>query len=337
MSPCGALHARYGRIEKISNRICSKIEAMARACSLLLLLVALGGPPAQAADAIYPPGSRLGLVPPSGMITSTNFFGFEDPNTNATITLVSLPAQAYGELERSVSAEVLKREGVALEKRETLSLPAGKAFLVIGHEDKTRSRKWILIGAASNLTALVTMQIPDGAKNLYSDASIRETLATLTVRDTVPVDEQLSLLPFKITDLAGYRVGAIVPGRAVILSDAPLDAPSPAPSQMLVTVAPGGPTQTSEREAFARDVFAAVPNVRDVRIITSEPLRIQGQPGHQILAQARDATGAKSLTVVQWLRFGGGGYLQLVAIAPVEAWPDAYPRFRAVRDGIEPR
>jgi len=253
---------------------------MTRACLLVLLFFALGGDRADAADLVYPPGSRLGLVPPAGMTTSTNFFGFEDPNTNAAIILVSLPVQAYAELERSVSADVLKREGVTLEKRETISLSTGKAFLVIGRQeiDKTKVRKWILIGASSNLTALVA-----------------------------------------------------------ILSDAAPNATAPARSQILVTVGPGGPAQTSERETFARDAFAAISNIRDVRVITSEPLRILGQPGHQILAQARDASGATALTVVQWLRFGGGGYLQIVALAPVETWSDAYPRFRAVRDGIEPR
>src|SRR5438270_13694689 len=89
---------------------------MARLCFVLLLLLTLGAPGAQSADVVYPPGSRLGLAPPSGMVISNNFFGFEDPSTNAAIILASLPAQAYAELERSVSAEVLKREGVTLEK-----------------------------------------------------------------------------------------------------------------------------------------------------------------------------------------------------------------------------
>jgi len=310
---------------------------MTRTGFLLLLTLFLGGSSAEGADVIYPTGSRLGLVPPSGMVLSSHFFGFEDPNTNANIILVSLPPEAYAELERTVSAESLKREGVALEKREAVSLPTGKAFLVIGRGDKTRERKWILIGAAPTLTAFVTVQIPDSAKQLYSDAAIRESLGTLAIRDSVPTDEQLSLLPFKLTELAGYRVGAIVPGRAAILSDTPGDPSSSAPPQILVSVAPGGPAQTSDREAFARDVFAAVPNLRDVRVVTSEPLRILGQPGHQILAQAKDASGARSVTVVQWLRFGGGGYLQIIGGAPIEAWPEAYPRFRAVRDGIEPR
>jgi hypothetical protein len=273
------------------------------------------------------------------MVTSNNFFGFEDPNTNAAIILASLPPEAYAELEKTIGAEALKKQGVTLEKREAMSLSTGKAFLVIGRQevDKIKVRKWILIGSSPALTALVTVQIPETVKNLYSDAAIRVTLATLAIRATVPVDEQLSLLPFKIAELAGFQVGGVVPARAVVLSDAPADTSAQPQPHIFVSVAPGGPAQTGDRDAFARDVFAAIPNVRDIRVITSEPLRIVGQPGHQILAQARDPAGATSLTVVQWLRFGGGGYLQLVGIARADAWHEAYPRFRAVRDGIEPR
>jgi hypothetical protein len=43
------------------------------------------------------------------------------------------------------------------------------------------------------------------------------------------------------------------------------------------------------------------------------------------------------LTVVQWLRFGGSAYLQMIGITRADAWKDAYPRFRSVRDGIEAR
>jgi hypothetical protein len=306
---------------------------------LLVLAVALGAPSLHAAEAVYPPGSRLGIAPPSGMVTSNNFFGFEDPSTNAAVILAALPAEAYGELEKTISAEALKKQGVTLEKREAMSISTGKAFLVIGHQevDKVKVRKWILIGSSPTLTALVTVQIPETAKSLYSDDAIRATLATLAIRATVPVEEQLSLLPFKIAELAGFQVGGVMPGRAVVLSDAPAEALGQPQPHIFVSVAPGGPAQTSDRDAFARDVFAAIPNVRDIRVITSEPLRIVGQPGHQILAQARDSTGAANLTVVQWLRFGGGGYLQLVGIARADAWHEAYPRFRAVRDGIEAR
>ncbi len=304
---------------------------------LLLLACLLGAPSTHAAEVVYPPGSRLGLVPPSGMVTSSNFFGFEDPDTNAAIILASLPIEAYAELDKTVSAETLKQQGMTLEKREAMPLATGQAFLVIAHLELDKLRKWILIGSSPALTALVTVQIPDAAKSRYSDAAIREALATLAIRPTVPVEEQLGLLPFKLADLAGFQVAGVMPGRAVVLSDAPAGTPPQPRSQILVSVAPGGPAEARNRDEFARDVFATIPNVRDVRITSSEGLRIAGQPIHEIMAQARDPGGSMSLKVVQWLRFGGGGYLQLVGIAPADAWPEAYPRFRAVRDGVEPR
>jgi hypothetical protein len=148
-------------------------------------------------------------------------------------------------------------------------------------------------------------------------------------------------LPFKVGEFAGFRLAGIIPGRAAMLGDAIVDAQglpgTMTDPHMFVAISPGGPAQTGDRDGFAREIFATVPNLRDTRIITSEPLRIGGQQGHQILAEAKDPTGAAGLTVVQWLRFGSGAYLQMVGIARSEAWKDAYPRFRSVRDGIETR
>jgi hypothetical protein len=41
--------------------------------------------------------------------------------------------------------------------------------------------------------------------------------------------------------------------------------------------------------------------------------------------------------VVQWLRFGGPNSLRIIGSSPREQWTKAFPRFRAVRDGIQPR
>jgi hypothetical protein len=309
----------------------------------LLVLVALCAPNAHAADAAYPPGSRIGLAPPPGMVTSSNFFGYVDPDHSAAITLVALPAEAYADLDRQVSAESLRRQGLILESREAMPLATGDAFLVVAHQeiDNTKFRKWILVASSPALTALVTVQVRDSAQTNYPDSVVRAALSSLAIRSVVPIDEQLGLLPFKVGELAGFDIAGIMPGRAVMLVDAMAGAPAAAPpavgAHMLVAVGPGGPSQTGERDAFARDVFATVPNLREVRITASEPLRIGGQAGHQILADAKDPAGTTTLTVVQWLRFGGGAYLQMIGAARSELWRDAYPRFRAVRDGIEAR
>lgn len=310
---------------------------------LFIFALVLGALPAFAAEVAYPPGSRIGLVPPAGLVASRSFFGFEDAGKNVAIILVALPAEAYADLDKTITADALKRQGVTLESRDAVPLPLGKAFLVIGRQEveKTKIRKWILVAASPALTALVTVQMPEGAQSTYPDATIRAALETVAVRSAVPIDEQLGLLPFKVGEFAGFRVAGVVPGRAVMLSDAPADAPGPPAAtqepHLLVTVAPGGPAQNAERDAFARDAFGTIPNLKDIRITSSEALRMGGQQGHQIIATARDATSGNAVTVGQWLRFGGGAFLQMVGIARTEAWKDAYPRFRSVRDGIEPK
>ena len=309
--------------------------------ALALFALASGAAPLCAAEVSYPAGSPLGLVPPAGMKASQSFFGFEDPDNQVAVIMVALPTQAYAELEKSITADALKRQGVTLETREAMPLPSAKAFLVTGRQevDKAKIRKWILVAGFPTVTALVTVQAPDAAKAVYTDAVLRAALATLTSRAVVPVEEQLGLLPFKVAELGGFRVGGVIAGRAVMLSDAPATG-SPMNTlepHIFVAVGSGGPAQATEREAFARDAFGTIPNLKDIHITTSESLRISSQQGHQIIASARDTTGTSELTVVQWLRFGGGAYLQMVGIARTEAWKDAYPRFRAVRDGIEPR
>src|ERR1700704_1365035 len=310
---------------------------------LVLFMLALGTLPAPAAEPTYPPGSRIGLAPPAGLVPSKTFFGYEDLNNSVAMILVALPPQAYADLDASVTADALKRQGMTMDSREALPLPSGKAFLVVGRQDvdNTKVRKWILVAASPSLTAFVTVQMPEAAAALYPDAAIRASLATLAFRAAIPIEEQLGLLPFKVGEFSGFRIAGVIPGRAVMLSDAPAGAAGSPDStneaHILAAIAPGRPAQNTDRDTFASEVFATLPNMREIRVTTSEPLRMSGQQGHQILAEAKDATGASALTVVQWLRFGGGGYMQIVGIARADAWKDAYPRFRSVRDGIEAR
>jgi hypothetical protein len=41
--------------------------------------------------------------------------------------------------------------------------------------------------------------------------------------------------------------------------------------------------------------------------------------------------------VVQWLRFGSGGFLQMIGVARADTWTRVLARLRTVRDSIEPK
>jgi hypothetical protein len=204
--------------------------------------------------------------------------------------------------------------------------------------ENEKIRKWIFVVPAGELTALVTMQVPETAQAIYPEAAIRTALMSVSVRPSVPVDEQLTLLPFRVGELAGFKVGGIIAGRAVMLTDGPLNQPAAAvDTHILVALAPGAPAQAADRGRFAQEVFASGPNMKDVRINSSEPLRIGGQQGHQIMARGKDSATGDEITIVQWLRFGGSAYLHMLGVAKSDGWTHAYSRFRQVRDGIDLR
>jgi len=305
------------------------------AAALALLLAA----PAHAVDPVFPTASRVGLVPPPGMTVSKSFQGFEDVAKDAAILLATQPAAAFSELENSVATDALKKQGITVEKREAMKFVFGNGTLVKGKQaaDKTTYRKWLVVAQSKNFTVLLNAQVPE-KESAYPDAVIRAALETMTLRETVPDSEKLSLLPFSVGDLAGFHIQTVLPGRALLLLDTPDGEPTDNyDTRMFIAVFPGGPTESDDRANFARLAFGQIVGIKDVRITMSEPLRIGGQSGFQTMAQAKDARSNTDIMVAQWLRFGGGAVMQMIGMAKADSWTSALTRMRTVRDSIEPK
>lgn len=308
-------------------------------CSLAAAALLALAAPAYAADPVFPIGSLVGMVPPPGMEVSKTFMGFVDAAKDSAILLAAEPPADLAELEKTLSTDTLKKQSITVDKREDIQLGFGKATLVIGKQEdnKKRYRKWLVVAPAKDLTALVNIQVPEN-ETAYPDAVLRMALSTLAIRTSIPDAEQLSTLPFTVGDHANFHVQTVVPGRVLVLSDPP-DAASPDKLQphMLVAAFPGGPTEPDGYAEFARLAFDQIGGIKDVTLTMSEPLRIGGQPGFQTVAQAKDTRSGADVMVAQWLRFGGGGYFQMIGVARKDGWPDALTRMRAVRDSVEPR
>jgi hypothetical protein len=296
--------------------------------------------PATAADAVFPTGSRLGLVPPPDLKLATTFPGFENEQKGVFIRLVALPAVAFAEIEKTMTSEALKKQGMVVEKRESLPLASGNAILATVRQETAagRIRKWLLIAPIDNLTALVSLEMPASAPPPYPDAVVRAALASLATRDRVPAEEQLALVPFKVGEVAGLRLVRVVPGVAAQFTDGPQDTLEAIDQPHLVIAAsPGGPAEVRDRDQFARNAMSGLPPFKELRIVSSEPMRIGGQAGHEVRAQAKDPQTGADIDIVQWLRFGTGAYLRILGFGPKDKWPETFMRFRAVRDGLEPR
>ena len=58
---------------------------------------------------------------------------------------------------------------------------------------------------------------------------------------------------------------------------------------------------------------------------------------HEIVVESEDGQTKQPLMIVQWLRFGSGGVVQMFGMARKDRWDAIFPRMRALRDGFAPR
>jgi hypothetical protein len=301
----------------------------------LALFLAAG--PALAADPVFPVNSRIGLVPPAGFTPNAKVPRFENQQASAAILLAELPAEAFAEIEKTFTDEVLKARGMTVALREPMTLKDGRGIFIAGPKvlDGAKLYDSVLIANVAGLTAVVSMQTVEASRATITDAVVREAFKTLAVRASVPDSEKLSVLPYKLGSLGGFRLVQTTASGTAILTQGANDAVDDV-AQPFVLIGLGGGEQLKpeERDAFARRVFSATPGVKEIKYVRSEPLRIGQAAGHEIIAEAKDAKSGTEVTMVQWLRFGQTGHLKMFAIARRGVWNDVFPRLRTIRDGI---
>jgi len=315
-------------------------RSLAARSAAALAVAALLAASARAAEAVYPLASHVGLVAPSSMKPSVNFRGFEDRDAGASILILEIPPQAYAGVEKQLTAEALKKEGMTEEKRETVALKDGKGVLVIGTQevDKKKYRKLILLASWPQVASMISFQVPEQNKSKYRDADLRAALMSAITRASVPIDEQLRLVPIVFDDLSGLRPFRVLGNTSVFLTEGATDPKDPAAQPLLiVSVGPGGPEQASDRANFARQLFSGLSDFKDVRVISSDVLRLDNLQTYEIQAEAKDPKSDAAMKLVQWIRFGNGAFIRFIGIARADAWSQAFPKFRAVRDGTKPR
>jgi hypothetical protein len=293
--------------------------------------------PALAADTVFPPGLRLGMVPLIGLSKAKTFPGFESEDGSVKVLVTELPPDAYGEVANAFKANPAGTGGVKPDKIET---PAGLVYYTVetGKTGDAPVKRYSMIVPGSGFSGYVAVQVPENASKIYTDEAVRQMFATAVTRNEVPVDEQLALMPFRVTALADFKnVRTLAPGVSVILADGDESTGFEPKPFMILGLIGATPQQADDRARFAQEAALQIPGVRESRVTMSEPIRINGQQGFETRIDGISGKDKTAVTVVQWIRFGTGTSLRIIASAPRDQWSTAFTRFRAVRDGIQPK
>ena len=294
-----------------------------------------------AADPVFPPGARVGMTPLVGLNKARNFIGFETEDQGVKVLVTDLPAEAYGEVANAFKANPGGTGGI---KPESIETAAGLAYYTVENgkenaKDGTANvRRYSMILPGPTFSGYVAVQVPENAAKIYTDDAVRQMFASAVIRTEVPVEEQLGLLPFKMSELSNFKnIRTLAPGAALILADSDEKAGFEAAPFMIIGLIGSTAASPDDRGRFAQQIATTIPGVRDGRITMSEPVRIDGQPGYETRIDATSGKDNTPVTIVQWLRFGAQTSMRIIGSSPRDDWTKAFPRFRAVRDGIHPR
>jgi len=302
--------------------------------AVALLLAAMD--PAFAADPVFPPGARVGMTPLVGLTPAKTFTGFETEDQSVKVLVAELPPEAYGEVMNALKASPASA-GV---KPESIETAAGKAYYTVETAKNGANvvRRYSMILQGDTFSGFVAVQVPENAGKIYTDEAVRQMLASAVVRKEVPLEEQLGLMPFKLGELGDFKtVRTLTPGSAIILADGDERTGLEAGPFLVVGVMGAAPTQPEDRGRFAEQAATSIPGMRNWRVTMSEPVRIDGMAGYETRLDATSGKDNTPVTIVQWLRFGGGQTsLRIIGSAPRDQLAKAFPRFRAVRDGVQP-
>jgi hypothetical protein len=306
-----------------------------RLLSALVLFVAAICP-ALAADTVFPAGVRVGITPLVGLVGARTFVGFETEDHGVKVLMAELPPEAYNEVVTAFKANPAGTNGI---KPESIETSAGVAYYTAenARNGATSVRRYSMILPGGAFSGYIAVQVPENASRIYTDDAIRQMFASAAVRKQVPVEEQLGLLPFKMSELGDFKnVRTLAVGSAVLLADGEENSSVEVTPFMVLSLMGSAPAQPDDRGRFAQEAAISIPGVREARMTMSEAVRIEGMPGYETRI---DGISGKDtpVTVVQWLRFGGPTTLRIIGSAPRDQWAKAFPRFRTVRDGIQPR
>jgi hypothetical protein len=293
--------------------------------------------PAPAADPVFPPGARVGMVPMVGLNRAKAFVGFETEDQAVKVVIADLPTEAYTEVSNAFKGNPTAVGGI---KPESIETGAGLGYYTVenGKDGATNVRRYSMIVPGIAFSGYVAVQVPENSWKIYSDDAVRQMFATAVVRKEIPADEQLGLLAFKVSELSEFKnVRTLAPGAAVILADGDETTGFETAPFMIIGIIGQTAASPEDRGRFAQQIATTIPGVRDGRITMSEAVRIDGLPGYETRIEATSGKDNTPVTIVQWLRFGSQSAMRIIGSSPRDQWAKSFPRFRAVRDGIQPR
>ncbi|MFD0797051.1 hypothetical protein ACFQZJ_06240 [Maribacter chungangensis] len=250
--------------------------------------------------------TKISLVPPVDFSVATNFAGFQQDSSGASIMVVDLPAP-FSEIAKAFTPEGLKTQGMDLLQKEELILNGIPAILIKGEQAAYGNtyHKYTLAFGSETESILI-----NGTYQKEDDAALGEAIKSAvlsSIYDTSKSVDPLESADFEIA-LTGTDMVFAASVANSLLFNREGQIPGTATDKAAFIVAKSfSEMEIPDKKAFSENRLRQNP-ITIESIKSTVPIRIDGLDGFEIIAESKPDELGKVLELYQVILFSDKQY-----------------------------
>lgn len=285
----------------------------------------LAMPTAFAQDAQKVAGTTVTMTPPEGFSPADGFAGFVNQETEASILIAELPAEAYAQLrplfeDQNLAATAFASQGVVVSALAKVATDAGEEIPLLSGTQSAGGvtfDKWIAL-LHGDKTVMVTVQAPQ--ETGMAQETVEAMMRSVSLGAPATVEEKIAALPFSISPVEPFRVVDTIAGSGVLMTAGPLDVDPDGTQPLLITVMQvSQPIDRSQQAEVAEMLLLQTNGLAAAEIEVRESVQFAGTEGVLLSGTAQED--GRERRFVQYFSVGADGrFVRLIATADKDAF-----------------
>lgn len=275
---------------------------------LLFAETALG----QTKDHVAIPGTKTSMIPPPGFVAATNFTGFQQPETGASILVAEIETGAES-LANGFTEQALATRGMKLLQKQNVDLHGTKATMLKVRQEANGSvyQKQMLVFGDNSTAVLATGTYPEN--NVESEAAIKTSLLSAYYnRQSKASSEPASAFTVDVAGTA-FKFAKNLAGSVLYTTDGKVSSESPDKAVIIIANSLGK-TSSGDKKQFSIASLQKLPQCQTNKVQDISPVTINGLSGYEIIANGKGPKNEDQLVYQVLLFRANGEYFQLVGL-----------------------
>lgn len=295
--------------------------------------------PAAAKEPTAIPGTTVTLTPPDAFTPSSQYSGFENKKTGASVLVIEFPPEAYdqiaptlfGNLEQA-KTEFAKRQ-IKVETLSEVDTPNGKITLLKGEQvaNGQTYEKWMALFKGGK-TVMLTVQAPED--DSLDEEQVVALVKSVKLGRPQSIAERVATLPYKIEAIEPFRFADILAGNTALLVVGSKNVdPSGNMAILLVSQQLSGASIADKVDAAAESLLHGTVGLTEARIEKRDTVTFAGAKGPRLEGSFEEKGLKKRFLQVLSVQ-PDGKFVRLLATAKADEFDGLKPAIEKITAGV---